>query len=84
MRKNLIAAPGANQPSSVNGDRFAWSETPWFVYNPDNQTWGPGSSLDDERQKFKMDSPDKHKKELVVVTWNVLFDGLYVKRSEVP
>jgi hypothetical protein len=54
-----------NQPRR----RFHWDEASWYIYSRDEGAWTTGATPDNEtRPNHKQDE------DLVVVTWNVLFD----------
>ena len=65
---------GAQLPTTTNGissksqARFQWKQVPWFIYS--NGIWAQGQADNSTTMPTKEKSLD----ELVVVTWNVLFD----------
>jgi hypothetical protein len=54
-----------NQPHR----RFHWEEAPWYIYSSDEGIWTTGAASDNEARLNHKQGED-----LVVVTWNVLFD----------
>jgi hypothetical protein len=49
--------------------RFCWDEAPWYIYSSDEDIWTTGTASDNQAKLNH-----KQEEDLVVVTWNVLFD----------
>jgi poly(A) polymerase len=50
--------------------RFHWEEAPWYIYSSDEDRWATCAASDNEARRLN----HKQDEDLVVVTWNVLFD----------